>query len=235
MSKPAWALAAAPSADAKKRKVEGEASRGGSGSKKDKDKSKNNDDKTQKQMLKLLLSLSAQVADLKQVMVDIVILPTEDKLVVATKQEYQKYAANCKTAGKGHKLGPPTPYVYMALLNALIEAGPAVGGRNETFLKKYHKSVVKAELHSMLDHIKVCRVSKMFDGTKKRLELAWGPLATSLRMGEDGMEEEVADITEVRAHTLSALEQLGGERKFGRAPKGWLEKELQKIIDDDEL
>ena len=62
------------------------------------------------------------------------------------------------------------------------------------------------------DTCRACRMDKTYQTSLKRITIS------------------IPDKN-IRSAILNSLEQLGGERKSGRAPKGNMERELQTFID----
>ena len=66
----------------------------------------------------------------------------------------------------------------------------------------------------VVEKVKLFKVSKVFDKEKRRLTFCLSP----------GLEEQ-------RKALVGCLEQLGWERKYGKAPPSHMERELQEFLE----
>jgi hypothetical protein len=159
-------------------------------------------------ILKQLLNLVQGQRDLQSVLFDVVTIPAKSALAVACSVQGKRYASAASV--KGHALGPPHLYIFGTMLNWAGKESEAL----QTAFEKYQKMGIteRAEL------IKLCKCSKLFDPEMKKMVLAFGP--------GPGAQE-------CRAKLLQALVAIPeASHKIGKAPKGYMERELQNWLTD---
>ena len=139
------------------------------------------------------------------------ILAKEGAYAQAASAAGQTYAQRARAAGKNHTLGQPSSRVWAALTQAALK-DEALSEEKRAMVKQDCDSVTDPAVLS--DQVLYCRVSKVYDQTKVRLQISVAPGALSdvLTVLQDGME------------------QSGGLRKDGPAPRGALERQIQEII-----
>ena len=170
-------------------------------------------DKLLKLVAKLALKLSQEMTLVQAVVFDIIILESEGLEMKAMYEEGKKYGE--LTRGKsGHTYGPPHVWLFGALLTSLHKRGDQVGLKNKTKIGELLQIWELQEVEAKNEAVRACKTSKMYDREKRRLILGFGYLDREMRQA-----------------VLQGLEQIGGVRKFGRAPMGSLEKAIQAMID----
>ena len=139
------------------------------------------------------------------------ILAKEGAYAQAASAAGQTYAQRARAAGKNHTLGQPSSWVWAALTQAALK-DEALSEEKRAMVKQHCDSVTDPAVLS--DQVLYCRVSKVYDQTKVRLQISVAPGALSdvLTVLQDGMEKS------------------GGLRKDGPAPRGALERQIQEII-----
>ena len=97
------------------------------------------------------------------------------------------------------------------LLDSLIDRGLETGSKNLKELKMFKEKYEQMTVSQRCDLVKVCRAEKMWRSDAKKLMLA--------------IRDPIIQVL------LGALEQVGGERKQGRAPASYMERELQAYLE----
>ena len=122
----------------------------------------------------------------------------------------QPYAQRTRAAGKSHNLGQPSSWVWAALTQAVL--------RDES-VSEEKRSVIKQHCDGATDpaalcnQVLYCRLSKVYDQHKVRLQIA-----------------VTSQLTDILIIVQEAVESGGGERKFGPAPRGALERQIQEFL-----
>lgn len=137
------------------------------------------------------------------------ILAKEGAYAQAASAAGQTYAQRARAAGKNHTLGQPSSRVWAALTQAALK-DEALSEEKRAMVKQDCDSVTDPAVLS--DQVLYCRVSKVYDQTKVRLQISVAPGALSDVLLQDGMKKR------------------GGLRKDGPAPRGALERQIQEII-----
>ena len=114
-------------------------------------------------------------------------------------------------AGKGHKLGPPQIWAWGGLIAGLQKQEASVGAVNAATLTGNLKQLDGTSMDTKCDDARFCRVDRTYQSEQARITLA-------------------VDRSGVRDPGASALQQLGGARKCGRAPPTQLSRELQQWL-----
>ena len=100
------------------------------------------------------------------------------------------------------------------LLVALSAHGESIGTATAQVIKEHITEYDDADLVEKGEMIRFCRLSKLYDQSKRRFTMCWGP----------GQEA-------VRRAVLKAMVEKGWERKQGRAPPSFMERELQAWLE----
>jgi hypothetical protein len=134
------------------------------------------------------------------------ILAKEGAYAQAASAAGQTYAQRARAAGKNHTLGQPSSWVWAALTQAALK-DEALSEEKRAMVKQDCDSVTDPAVLS--DQVLYCRVSKVYDQTKVRLQISVAPGALSDVLLQDGMEKR------------------GGLRKDGPAPRGALARDYR--------
>ncbi len=102
--------------------------------------------------------------------------------------------------------------MFGGLLFALHNRAQAVGAANATTLACYWEKYQEMDNEEKSGQARYCRLAPVYDKTGMKVILN-------------------IESTGIRKELLSALQQLGGIRKYGRAPPGALEREMQKFLE----
>lgn len=162
--------------------------------------------------LKLGLANSQQIRQLNAVIFHTFAMDASHRAVVAMVDAGKAYAEAAKKAGKGHGLGPPHWHVWKALVESILgaEASKVEKSLLET-VKTHYDSCGQKQI---ADIVKACRVSKQYDRSKMKLQLA-------LAEGNKPLLEAV----------ICYLVGEGAEHHMGAAPPTGQEREAQAFLD----
>ena len=119
--------------------------------------------------------------------------------------------ASQKKAEEGLAMGPPNIYAFAGLLNSLVTRGSEMGAELETALatlKTDYDAMIVEDRASLVRH---CQLEKLFRTDQRRLVL-----------------HLQANIV---PHITAALLKIGAVKKQGRAPVGYLERDLQEWLE----
>lgn len=128
----------------------------------------------------------------------------------------QTYAQRARAAGKNHTLGQPSSWVWAALAQAALK-DEALFEEKRAMLKQHCDSVTDPMVLS--DQVLYCRLSKVYDQTKTRLQLSVAPGA----------------LSDVLTVLQEGIEKSGGLRKDGPAPRGALERQIQELLGEPSI
>ena len=161
-------------------------------------------------LMKSNLKLSADVRALQSATFRTCLIPAQASFVVKAKEASQKYNDLVQAAGKNHNLGPPHVHVWAALT---VEASVHLSGEDRARVEEHAKSVDSPD--KLLSDVLYCRVAQAYGGKQVKIYIT---TTEALR--------PVADAFFI------AFKTQGGEEKFGQAPKGGLERELQALLEE---
>ena len=164
-------------------------------------------------LMKAVLSSMQGNRMLSGVLLEVVVLKSEAKPVAHMLQQGRNYAAKTKEAGRGHGLGPPHVYIASGLLKGLMEEQSAIGKKNHDLIVKFSEQFEGEGIEGQCDMVKICRADQTYQGDMHKITLHFA-----------------AEQQEALRAILSALQQLDGQRKLGRAPKGPMERELEEWL-----
>ena len=136
-------------------------------------------------------------------------MSTEHDAVKSMREQTRLYSEGVQAAGKGLTLGPPQIWAWRGLIARLQMQGTAVGAANAATLTGYLKQPDGMSMYTKGDHARFCRVDRTYQPEQARVILS-------------------VDKSGVRDPAVSALQQLGAARKYGRAPPTQLSRELQQ-------
>ena len=158
-------------------------------------------------MLKSLLSCMQNVRTLNGAMFDCVLLEAEAAPAVRMMEQGRRYAELVK-ADRTQVEGPPHVYVWAGLIEGLISCGEKIGAKTLGDLKAFYEKYNDYTLDEKCEEIQVAKCGRAYHSETKRLVLC------------------VTD-KELRRTVLHGLQQIGGEVRRGRAPRGAMERELE--------
>eukprot|EP00974_Lingulodinium_polyedra_P087765 8511051-Lingulodinium_polyedra.AAC.1 len=124
-------------------------------------------------MIKSLLMLGQQMREVRSVLFDAITVPTKNEVMEAIVEERKKYGTECAARGKGHELGPPTPYVARALLKKVGEKMTDEQRRTEDgeYLIKKTSECDMMDSSEIMALVSFVKVEKTFHAENKRLIL----------------------------------------------------------------
>ena len=143
---------------------------------------------------------------------DTIIMATEHDVVKSMREQTRLYKESVQTAGKGRTLRQPQIWAWGGLIAGLQKQWTAVGAANAVTLTGYLRQLDGRSMDAKCDHARFCRVDRTYQFEQARITLS-------------------VDRSGVRDSFVSALQQLGAARKYGRAPPAQLARELQQWLD----
>ena len=72
-------------------------------------------------LLKALLALMQGARDASAAIYDVIAMNSDSALVTELLEEGKGYGATFKNEGRNHSMGPPAPYLWVALITTLIK------------------------------------------------------------------------------------------------------------------
>ena len=163
-------------------------------------------------MLKQVLRSAQQGRDTQAILLQVILIETEGDENKAMKEATIEYN---QAVQKDPNHGRPHIYCFMALVESLVKRKETVGARNAKMLKDFETKLMTKDIEEKADLIKYCRVDRLYRCDQRKLMMC--------------VQDEAISAV------VSALVQLGGVRKQGRAPASWLERELQLYLQSLEM
>ena len=189
-------------------------------------------------LLKIAALHSATLRDLVSSVWKVFVVSMDDKLMVATREAGQLYATKTRADGRNHGLGSPLPHIWLAAVQVL-----ATDSRLSSLQRRLWRRYIKKELmlcpEQVLRHVTHFKVRPAFDKKFGKIFFSADPTfeitfsgqevgeddSVSLVSGEGGSNIKLSELV------VDSLRAIGGVQKFGPAPKGDLERQLQKVLD----
>ena len=163
-------------------------------------------------MVKQLLR-SAQVGrELWGAMFDTVVVKNDTPEPMAMSEQTGSYAKLVQEEGRGHKRGPPYIWAWAGLISSLDKRGQVVGAMTAKKLKEYMTELEGMDIEQRCEAVKFCRLDKMYNQELRRITFC-------------------CSNGEARAAVLKAFDEVGAERKQGKAPASYMERELQEWVE----
>ena len=141
------------------------------------------------------------------------ILPKAGTYSTAGTEAGQLYAQRTRAAGKNHTLGQPSSSLWAAFMKVLA-TDENISEEKRQQVKSYCDEVT--DPCSLSQTVLYCRLSKVYDQSKVRLQVAVTP-----------------ELQEFLTELQRGLEASGGERKFGPPPRGALERHVQELLGEN--
>ena len=165
-------------------------------------------------MLKTQLRTEQKLRELEAVSFDTWVGAAETPFLTLLTEQTQNYS--CQTKGKkDHKLGPPHVYAFLGCLDGLLKHHKEqVGAKNCQVVEAWGKELEELPWEEVAEKVKLFKLSKVYDKDKRRLTACFSP-----------------ELGEQRRAFVSCLDQLGWERKHGKAPPSHMERELQAFLE----
>ncbi len=173
-----------------------------------------------KVMLVLLLQTSDRVKSLESTSFYLHLGDQTSPIVVAGKNAYSAYLASIEGNRKNHGKGPPDVHIFQAMLEAAtkLEYKPGMQQLIETAVA-YLEQFNKMSLEDVCDAVTYCRIHKAFDSKKAKVQFAAPAL---LQFGNA--------TTTVGSILSRMITSQGLARKYGKAPPGWMERQLANLL-----
>lgn len=162
-------------------------------------------------MLKQILRSDQQAAALQGALFDTIICDAEGAEVQEALAQNAHYA-KATDHKPGHGLGPPHIYTFTGILAGLIKRKDELEPADAERLQELHLKLEPLTVPQTCELVQYCRVDKVYDESKRRITLC-------------------IERTQARPQFLAALEKLGGDRRFGRAPRTHMARELQMWLE----
>ena len=149
------------------------------------------------------------------------VLMAEAPLVLSLRARARLYSVSCRQQGKGHTNGPPHFHLFITMIEELSKlpiAAEGVVGTTQELMDKMKmlwdtvKPMEQEDLHYMIRHM---QISKMYDKKTVKLHIGFAP----------GIESTVARSVGRTLLTIGAIHKLGG------APPGYIEHDMQRMLD----
>ena len=166
-------------------------------------------------MLKSQLRMEQRVREIEGALMLTFVGKADDLLLNEVSCQTQAYQAKVK-GQKNHGLGPPHVYAFQGCIAGLVkhhEAG--IGLKNLGEVQKLKTRLEEMSWTEVAEEVLIFRVSKVYDKEKRRITLM---LAAHLR-----------DTSKLMG---TCLEQVGWEKKEGKAPPSHMERELQAFLEE---
>lgn len=160
-----------------------------------------------------------------------VLLPSRSSFATGAAKGGKEYADKVAEGGRGHGLGPPHPHVLMSAMDAAKEDEelPAELRRQLSALTAALEKLTIDEVGGLVTHFQAKQAyQREGEAGRHKVTLAIDPLYSSAL---DGFETAgLSTAMAVRALLMQTMVQLGGEHLKGAAPRGPLERALQRHL-----
>ena len=153
-------------------------------------------------LVRSALSSQQNARTVNGLLIDMWVVKSVDKVAISMMEQGSDYAATVK--GGERDLGPPSIWVFGGMLKTLAEDDEAI--------KKDVECYEKLTVDEKQEHIGHCRIDRMYSADLKRLTM------------------HIAGRN-LNARIEAALKKRGADKKVGRAPKGPLERELERHLE----
>eukprot|EP00929_Paragymnodinium_shiwhaense_P067501 TRINITY_DN33967_c0_g1_i2.p2 TRINITY_DN33967_c0_g1~~TRINITY_DN33967_c0_g1_i2.p2 ORF type:complete len:247 (+),score=78.51 TRINITY_DN33967_c0_g1_i2:486-1226(+) len=165
-------------------------------------------------MMKMVLQLSQQMGMINANTLETFVILTDSTLAKSIKEEAKDVLK--AAIDEGREVGPVHTHLVVVMLNTLADTDEGVLGKD---LKQ--KVALMAEIFTDMgqetvdDHLRSLRTFKCFDKKLCRLSMCFGPAATMPH----------------RQTIRQCIAKLGGRRFMGQKNAGYMEQELQQMIE----
>ena len=183
-------------------------------------------------MATLLLSCSDRLRGLESTSFYLLISPKNNPMVEAGQNAYQAYLAHMESLGPqekaNHEHGPPHIHIFQAIMQVLtgetIEFKPQSAPLVKA-LKDYVAEMKEADLQHVCDDLRYFRFQKAHESSQIKLQFA-APVLVQVEF-ENGKKVS----TSLASLISRLLVSQGMTRKMGKAPAGWMERQISKAIE----
>ncbi|CAK0903737.1 unnamed protein product [Prorocentrum cordatum] len=162
-------------------------------------------------MVKQLLKVAQGMRELGGCLFDTCLCPVDGAEALKMAEQTHNYAEAVKRDGKGHLHGAPYIWAFAGLLAGLRERGDAVGAQNAKGIVDMMEWLDAHGVEDKMEMIRMCRLDKTYDKDKKRITFV--------------LRDE-----RWRQTVIACCVQAGMERKQGKAPASFMERELQEYV-----
>jgi len=174
-------------------------------------------------MITMLLSCSERVRSLESICIYCHSGKKSSPIYQVCQEAYTLYLHKVEQAGKkNHNEGPPSIHMFHAVLESLctMEYKTAMAPL-VTALKTYYERFCNYGVEEASDAVPFCKTGKMFESSEFKLQFANQQIVTIDGVG----------TTTVGSLISRLLVSAGIQRKYGRAPPGWMERTLSAVLD----
>jgi len=165
-------------------------------------------------LLKAVLQVFQRLRDVESILLEVYLVNKDCPVAKDLTEEIGNYERAVRAAGKGHSYGQPHKHLYLRLLESLSQQDKVLPEIRTQLKAEYERlnALDKDEADKqILQVVQLLRITKTFKSDTKRVLLS--QTRNPLQM-----------------HITEALVQCGLDRKWGRAPRGALEDELEKWL-----
>ena len=157
----------------------------------------------------------------------LLIMEKKSPIIQAGEAAYQSYLAamDAMEASEkaSHSRGPPHIHIFQAILKALtaeeIEYKPAMTPIKDA-AKNFLIEMDKMDLDAACDAIRHCKFQKAYESSQIKIQFA----AQAAVKVEPNIKTTIGSV--VSRLLVSQI----ATRKYGKAPPGWMERELNKVL-----
>ena len=150
------------------------------------------------------------------------VLKADAPLITSLRARARLYSVSCRQQGKGHTNGPPHFHIFHTLIEELsklpIKIEGLQTGTTQELLDQVKviwdqvKEMEQEDLHYMIRYF---QISKMFDKATVKVHIGFAP----------GTDSTVVRSVGKTLLTIGAIHKLGG------APPGYIEHDMQRMLD----
>ena len=162
-------------------------------------------------LAKLSLRTADEVKKLQAATFRTILVPADCDFVTAAKNATTAFADRTRGKGGKHDLGEPHVHLWSAVIGVALDSVPAEA---KATLQNHVDDANRGGPSSLLNKVMYARMKKTFDKKFMRFYFSVHPSV-----------EGILDIV------MAALTKVGGQEKYGTAPKSSLERDIQAKLD----
>jgi len=159
-------------------------------------------------LMKQTLKNSQLLRMLMGVVLEVFMVKTESQEAINMRKQTVAYSKLLETKDD---LGPPNIYAFAGLIDSLVSRADEMNKETADDLANFKRFYDKADKEQRADLVRHCQLERVYRADLKKIVFAV----------RHNIQEAVA----------KALTTLGAERKQGRAPAGYLERDLQEWVE----
>ena len=162
-------------------------------------------------LAKLSLRTADEVKELQAATFRTILVPADCDFVTAAKNATTAFADRTRGKGGKHDLGEPHVHLWSAVIGVALASVPQEA---KASLQNHVDEANRGGPSSLLNKVMYARMKKTFDKKFMRFYFSVHPSM-----------EGILDIV------MTALTKVGGQEKYGTAPKSSLERDIQAKLD----